>query len=108
MLDEMVKAGKLPALDQRLPAEPMVVQPLTEIGKYGGTWRRGFTGVGDHENVNRIMSADKPLFWDFTGTQIRPSFVRDWKLSDDGKMLTISLREACADCRDNTAHVSIV
>src|SRR6266403_631017 len=49
MLAELVKAGKLPPVKDRLPAEPLVVKPLKEIGKYGGTWRRGFTGTGDVE-----------------------------------------------------------
>ena len=93
MLADMVKAGKLPPVKDRLPAEPLVVKPLTEIGKYGGTWRRGFTGPADAENVNRILSADKPLFWDFGGTEIRPSLVRDWKVSDDGKTTTLYLRK---------------
>jgi hypothetical protein len=44
MLAERVKAGKLPPVAERVPAEPMVWQPLNEIGKYGGTWRRAFTG----------------------------------------------------------------
>src|SRR3954451_12689525 len=54
MLAELVKAGKLPPVKDRLPAEPLVVKPLNEVGKYGGTWRRGFTGTGDVENGNRI------------------------------------------------------
>jgi len=37
MLEEMVKAGKLPPLAERLPANPAVVEPLNEVGKYGGT-----------------------------------------------------------------------
>ena len=31
MLAELVKAGKLPAVDQRVPLEPMVVKPLVEM-----------------------------------------------------------------------------
>ena len=62
MLAELVKAGKLPPVEQRVPEEPLVIKPLHEIGKYGGTWRRGFTGPGDDENGNRIMGADKLLF----------------------------------------------
>ena len=46
MLADLVKQGKLPPVDQRVPDEPMVVKPLHEIGSYGGTWRRGFTGPG--------------------------------------------------------------
>ncbi len=43
-LAELVKAGKLPPVDQRVSADPLVIKPVHEIGKYGGTWRRGFTG----------------------------------------------------------------
>ncbi len=93
MLADLVKQGKLPPVDKRVPDEPMVVKPLQSIGRYGGTWRRGFTGPGDGENGNRIVSTDKILFWDYTGTKIMPCVAREWKQSDDGKSVTISLRK---------------
>lgn len=37
MLAEAVKAGKLPPVEQRIPANPMVIAPPAEVGKYGGT-----------------------------------------------------------------------
>src|SRR5215510_7559157 len=43
-LAELVKAGKLPPVQERIGRDPLVVKPLREVGKYGGTWRRGFTG----------------------------------------------------------------
>src|SRR5512136_2277501 len=84
MLGELVKAGKLPRVEQRLPDpdELMVVKPLKEIGKYGGRWRRGFTGPADSENGNRIVSTDKLLMWDYTGNKVVPCLVKDWRLSD--------------------------
>jgi peptide/nickel transport system substrate-binding protein len=93
MLAEMVKAGKLPPVEKRLPDEPMVVKPLQSVGRYGGTWRRGFTGPGDGENGNRIVSTDKILFWDYTGTKVMPCVAKEWKQSDDGKSVTIHLRK---------------
>jgi peptide/nickel transport system substrate-binding protein len=94
MWAEMVKAGKLPPVEKRLPepADLMVVKPLKEIGKYGGRWRRGFTGPADNENGNRICSTDKLLMFDYTGNKIVPCLVRDWKISSDGKVITIGLR----------------
>jgi len=94
-LDAQVKAGKLPPVEKRLPDESqlLVIKPLREIGKYGGNWRRAFTGPADHENANRINSADKILTFDYTGTKIVPSLARDWKVSDDGKTTTIYLRK---------------
>ena len=37
MLSELVAAGKLPPVEDRLPLEPLVVEPVESIGKYGGT-----------------------------------------------------------------------
>jgi peptide/nickel transport system substrate-binding protein len=93
ILAELVRQGKLPPVDQRVPLEPLVLKPVREIGRYGGTWRRGFTGPGDGENGNRIVSADKLLFWDYTGTKVMPSVAQGWLLSEDGKAVTLYLRK---------------
>src|SRR4030088_2097945 len=55
-LAELVKAGKLPPVEQRIPQEPMIIKPLRSVGKYGGIWRRGFLGPGDRENGNRVRA----------------------------------------------------
>ncbi len=92
-LAELVKAGKLPAVKDRLPSEPLVLKPVHSVGKYGGTWRRGFTGPGDVENGNRINASDKLMFWDPTGTKIVPSVAKGVDMSADGKTYTIHLRK---------------
>jgi peptide/nickel transport system substrate-binding protein len=92
-LAERVEAGELPQVEERIGPQPAVFRPVHEIGQYGGTWRRAFTGPGDNENGNRIMSSDKPLFWDYTGSEIRPSLARDWEVSDEGRITTLYLRE---------------
>src|SRR5262245_57245663 len=38
MLAEMVAAGELPPVDERLPVDVMVLEPVEQIGVYGGTW----------------------------------------------------------------------
>src|SRR5687767_3279272 len=93
MLAELVKAGKLPPVEQRIPMEPMVIKPLAEIGKYGGTWRRAFTGPADGENGNRIMSLDKPVFWDYQGVKQRPGYMQRWEITDGGRTITFYLRK---------------
>src|ERR1700704_318707 len=92
-LAELVKAGKLPSVDKRIPQEPMVIRPLGSIGKYGGTWRRGFLGPGDSENGNRVRSSDKLLFWDVTGTKIAPGAAKGYEISADGNRTTLFLRK---------------
>ena len=69
-----------------------MVKPLREIGKYGGTWRRGFTGPFDTSNGHRAAQNDKLLYWDYTGTKIVPNIARAWEVSPDGKVITLSLR----------------
>jgi peptide/nickel transport system substrate-binding protein len=95
MLAELVTAGKLPPVERRLPdpAELMVIRPVHQIGKYGGRWRRGFTGPADNENGNRIVSTDKILMFDYTGNTVIPCLAKDWRLSDDGKVCVVFLRK---------------
>src|SRR5688572_12293864 len=64
MLDEQVTAGKLPAVDKRLPKEPMVVKPLEKVGQYGGSWRMGLRGGGDDAALTRTVGYDYLLRWD--------------------------------------------
>lgn len=43
-LADRVAAGELPPVQERIGSHPLVIKPVHEIGQYGGTWRRGFTG----------------------------------------------------------------
>jgi peptide/nickel transport system substrate-binding protein len=94
-LADQIKAGKLPEVSKRLPdrSDLLVIKPLREIGKYGGNWRRAFTGPADTENGSRIVNSDQILAFDYTGTKIEPSLAKDWKVSADGKTTTIYLRK---------------
>jgi peptide/nickel transport system substrate-binding protein len=92
-LAELVRAGKLPPVAERLPSEPLVLQPVREIGRYGGTWRRGFIGPSDVENGNRIVASDRPIFSDPTGTRAVPSLAKGLEVSADGKSFTLRLRK---------------
>ncbi|MDE2768851.1 MAG: ABC transporter substrate-binding protein, partial [Chloroflexota bacterium] len=45
MLAEMVAAGDLPPVEERLPANPFVRQVHSEIGTYGGTLNKWDTNL---------------------------------------------------------------
>ncbi len=92
-LAALVQQNRLPPVAQRLPEEPLVLQPLQAVGRYGGTWRRGFVGPGDGENGNRINASDKLIFWDYTGARIIPSIAKSVTQSDDGKVTRVVLRK---------------
>src|SRR3979409_49118 len=92
-LAELVKAGKLPPVEQRVPQEPMVIKPLRSVGKYGGTRRRGFLGPGDSENGNRVRASDKLLFWDGNEQHNAAHVGRGWETSADARRTTLFLRK---------------
>jgi peptide/nickel transport system substrate-binding protein len=92
-LAELVKAGKLPPVAERIRQDPLVVKPLKEIGKYGGVWHRGFTGPGDSYNAFRSTSGPtRLLFLDYAASRVVPNIARDYKVSQDGKTTTVYLR----------------
>ncbi|MCC6167468.1 MAG: ABC transporter substrate-binding protein [Caldilineaceae bacterium] len=95
ILAEKVAAGGLPPVEERLPVREdlLVIQPLDEIGKYGGVWRRGFTGPGDQQNGERVAGGDRLLFWDADEfPKLTPNLAKGWEVSEDGKTITIFLR----------------
>ncbi len=47
MLDAAVADGTLPPVEERLPDEPLVMQPADQIGEYGGTMRNVHEGNFD-------------------------------------------------------------
>ena len=60
-LAERVAAGELPPVTERVGQEPMVLEPLDEIGRYGGILRaprdrprHGRMGVGDRFGSNAL------------------------------------------------------
>lgn len=91
MLQELVKQGKLPPVDQRLPKEPLVVKVVEEIGQYGGTWRRAWLGPADAAGVDRLLI--EPLLRYDSSYKKVPQLAKSWKISRDGKIFTFYLRE---------------
>ena len=92
-LAEQVKAGKLPPVADRVGQDPLVIKPVHEIGKYGGTWRGGFTGPADFWNGYRCCSGpDHLLFWDYTGDKVTPNLAKGYEMQDGGRTLVLHLR----------------
>src|SRR5262245_27933586 len=91
MLAEQVKTGKLPPVDRRLPAEPLVVPVVERIGQYGGVWRRAFLGPADFNNYVRVVY-DALARFSPDGAKIEPKIAAGWEPSKDFRAWTIKLR----------------
>jgi len=92
MLAELVKAGKLPPVKDRVGDEPQVVTPVEEIGQYGGTWHRMSISQGDIRTPDRLMY-DNLIRWDKNGAEMVPNVAKSWEVSPDGKSFTFRLRK---------------
>lgn len=92
-LAEMVKAGSLPPVEERLPAEPMVIPVTEEIGQYGGTWRRAFKGVSDYHAYGRV-NYEPILRWPRDPQDsVQPGIASAWEFSEDGSAITLYMRK---------------
>ena len=91
-LAEMVAAGELPPVDERLPAEPLVIEPVEEIGQYGGTWRSVDNGEGN--GWTQMSTSVEPfLKWNRDVNGFRPNIVTSWEWNDDATELTVHFRQ---------------
>ena len=89
---EMVRQGKLPPLEERLPADPLVVKPYEELGRYGGTWHRLMLGTSDIHCYTRT-TYDQILRWapDLRDGVI-PNLAAKYAFSEGYRVLTLTLR----------------
>lgn len=92
-LSEMVAAGKLPAVDQRLPDSPEVVIPIESVGTYGGTLRRVLGGSNDHNSILRIVSPQGLTRWKPDFSSVVPNLAESWEVNDAGSEFTFHLRK---------------
>ena len=91
MLDAAVSSGALPAVDDRLPSEPLVQDVTDAIGTYGGTLRRGFLGPSDHNNYTRVVY-DALVRHAPDGGKVVPHVAKGWTSNEDFSQWTINLR----------------
>src|SRR5260370_16019617 len=92
LLTELVKAGKLPPVDQRLPEKPLVVPVVEKVGEYGGVWRRAFLGPADANNYVRVVY-DALFRFSSDGAKIEPKIAESAEPSADFKVWTLKLRK---------------
>src|SRR3989442_2823899 len=90
-LAEQVKVGKLPPVDKRLPADPLVVPVVERAGQYGGVWRRAFLGPADANNYVRVVY-DALVRFSPDGAKIEPKIAAGWEPSKDFRTWIVKLR----------------
>ncbi|MEM7132396.1 MAG: ABC transporter substrate-binding protein [Chloroflexota bacterium] len=92
-LTEMVAAGDLPPVDERLPAEPAVMEPIESVGVYNDTM---FVFVPSTEPWNTMQEETERgsyLGYIRADNSVVGNLAKGFELSDDFMSLTIFLRE---------------
>ncbi len=79
-LGKLVSDGKLPALAQRLPSMPLVVQ-AEKVGTYGGVIRRGLRGSSDHNGILRMVGNQGLVRWNLAFTEVLPCVAARWEVN---------------------------
>lgn len=91
-LAKLVADGKLPALAQRLPATPLVIQ-AEKLGVYGGSLRRGLRGSADHNGILRMVGNQGLVRWNLAFTEVLPNVAAKWEVNANSTEFTFYLRK---------------
>lgn len=70
ILADVVKRGELPDVADRLPGQPLVVQPTERVGNDGGTRRTVLLGTTDTSWLSRTIGTELLLRYDPDWTTI--------------------------------------
>ena len=110
---ELVEAGELPPVEERLPKEPQVILESgmpNGIGVYGDSWRdfsacptagwnyqagvtSGWFGIEAMSSNDQALVQTGPLYRADQDIEPFPALAMSWEWSDDGKELTMHLIE---------------
>lgn len=94
MLDSMVESGDLPAVEERLPSNPAIIEPFNEIGQYGGTMRMGFVGSSPGwGGLWFVTGWENLVIWEADFSGVAPNIAESWEVSEDVRTYTFTLRE---------------
>ena len=91
-LAEMVKAGSLPPLDERLPQNPVVVEPIEQIGTYGGQWSSGTIETNGND-MRRNSGYEQLVRWKPNWDGVVPNACESYSSNEQGTEFTFVLRQ---------------
>lgn len=73
----------LPPVDERLPDDPVVIEPYRSIGKYGGTARTTIWDSWQFFNWEHALTLSADM------RNVLPNLAESWSLSEDGRVTTV-------------------
>ncbi len=105
-LHELVATGKLPPLEQRLPAIPLIVTPVEKPGHYGGAWHLLLNGYDHGSLLSRSIGYEQLVRWDPNWSRVLPNLAISWTVNTNATIYRFRLRPGVhwSDGHHFTAH----
>jgi peptide/nickel transport system substrate-binding protein len=86
-----VAAGKLPAVKDRLPKNPVVDTPAEKVGMYGGSMLNLYDGIRLAEF--RQFGYENLVRWSPDGSKVVPNIAESWDINKNGAEYVFHLRD---------------
>ncbi len=95
LLTAKVSRGELPPVTERLPTNPRVLPVYEQIGQYGGTLQRAYTGLADRWGLTKIIEERIIEFYLPRADSIIliPNWADRFDISEDAKEYRFHIRE---------------
>jgi peptide/nickel transport system substrate-binding protein len=91
-LAELVEQGKLPPLKDRLPENPLVVDPVERTGVHGGTWHTALVGSDDSAWMERLQHYGGLVRYSRDWSSVVPDVAEAYDVNDDRTEYVFHLR----------------
>jgi len=92
ILKELEQEGLIEPLEKRVGPEPLVIEGVEGIGKYGGTWHRLTTDAAIIEMGYRLSYVTL-VRWSSQGYPIVPNLAKSYEISEDNREFIFHLRK---------------
>jgi len=91
-LAAQVARRELPPVKARLPDRPLIIQPASGGGRYGGVWQLATVETNDPGFVYRNIGYEPLVRWDPQWRRVIPGVAERWEVSGDARRYTFHLR----------------
>ncbi|NLE74882.1 MAG: ABC transporter substrate-binding protein [Actinobacteria bacterium] len=93
MLQTLVAAGSLPPVEERLPPEPLVIEPEDQIGKYVDKWVWAEYPGDRLYQVEMLNSNENFIKWTRDNQGFRNNLLESYEWNDDATELVMHMKQ---------------
>src|SRR4051812_14441445 len=92
-LKSQVDAGSLPAVAERLPANPLVITPFERSGEQGGDWNHALVGGGSLSMLVRYQGYEPLVRFNPDWSGLVENVAESWSVNPEATEYSFTLRK---------------